>query len=131
MPRPITPLISVDVIIRIGRKIVFVERKHRPLGWALPGGFVEVGETVEQAAAREMREETGLTIRNPSLFGVYSDPRRDPRGHTVSVVFTATARGVPRGADDAARAELFDPRHPPRPLRFDHPRIVRDYLRGR
>ena len=131
MRRPVTPLLTVDIIIAVrkhGRAgIVLVERKFRPLGWALPGGFVEGGETVERAAAREAKEETGLTVKNLSQFGCYSDPRRDPRGHTVSVVFTATAYGNPRGADDAARAAVFPLRRLPRPLCFDHAEILRDW----
>ena len=83
MAKPITPLLTVDVIITTPRGIVLVKRKHVPFGWALPGGFVDVGETVEHAAAREAREETGLKVRNLKMFGCYSDPRRDPRGHTV------------------------------------------------
>lgn len=131
MPRPVTPLVAVDVIVRIGRRLVMIERGHEPLGWAFPGGFVDVGETVEHAAAREIKEETGLTIRNLKLFGVNSDPKRDPRGHTITIVFTATAKGTPRGGDDAARALLVDPRRPPRPLCFDHAKVLRDYLRRR
>jgi len=127
--KPITPLLTVDVIITTPRGIVLVKRKHVPFGWALPGGFVDVGETVEHAAAREAREETGLKVRNLKMFGCYSDPRRDPRGHTVSVVFTAGARGIPKGADDALRAGVFSPARLPRPICFDHSRILRDWRR--
>jgi len=88
-----------------------------------------VGETVEHAAAREAFEETGLKVRHLEQFAAYSDPKRDPRGHTVAVAFTATATGVPKGGDDAAQAVAFDPAHPPRPLVFDHPKILRDYRR--
>jgi len=109
--------------------VVFVRRRHRPLGWAVPGGFVDVGETIEHAAAREALEETGLRVRNLTQFAAYSDPRRDPRGHTVAIAFTCEAPGVPKGGDDAAQAEVFDPARPPRPLVFDHATILRDYRR--
>ena len=131
MPKPVTPLLTVDIIILVRGGIVLIERKHRPRGWALPGGFVDVGETVERAAAREAREETGLAVRNLRQFGCYSDPRRDPRGHTVSVVFTARASGTPRGADDAKRAEVFPPRRLPRRICFDHAKIIRDWRKSR
>jgi 8-oxo-dGTP diphosphatase len=112
------------------RGIVLVERRNRPLGWALPGGFVDVGERVAAAALREAREETGLRVRNLKFLGVYSDPRRDPRGHTVSAVFAGRASGVPRGADDAKRALVFDPRKLPRKVCFDHRLIIRDWLKS-
>jgi 8-oxo-dGTP diphosphatase len=134
MPRPITPAVAVDVVIELvdrpGRPIVLIERKHPPSGWALPGGFVDVGETVEAAAVREMREETGLDVELGPLLGVYSDPARDPRGHTVGIVFVGRARGEPRAADDARTVAVVDPRSPP-PLVFDHGRIVADYLAWR
>ena len=135
MPRPVTPLLSVDVVIELidrdARPIVLIERRYEPFGWALPGGFVDVGETVEQAAVREAREETGLQVELQSLLGCYSDPRRDPRGHTVSIVYVATARGEPEARDDARTVALADPAAPPA-LVFDHARILADYLeRGR
>lgn len=133
MPRPVTPLLTVDLIIELsggGRKIVLIERKHEPLGWALPGGFVDVGETVEQAAVREAKEETALDARLVHLLGVYSDPGRDPRGHTVSVVFVATADGTPRAGDDAGDARVFDAAKPPA-LAFDHSTILEDYRKWR
>lgn len=132
MPRPVTPALAVDVVIemidRPGRPIVLIERRHEPLGWALPGGFVDVGETLEQAAVREVREETGLTVRLGPLLGCYSDPARDPRGHTVSAVYVGEARGVPQAADDARAVSVVDPASPP-PLAFDHARILADYRR--
>ncbi len=131
MPAPVTPLLTVDVVIEVKQGIVLIERKNRPFGWALPGGFVDVGETVEHAAKREAKEETGLTVRNLKLLGVYSDPKRDARGHTVSAVFVGRASGVPKGADDAKRAIVADPGHPPRPLAFDHARILKDYRASR
>lgn len=131
--RPVTPLLTVDVVISMtdqpGRPIVLIERRNPPPGWALPGGFVDVGETVEQAACREAMEETGLSVTLTGLLGCYSDPGRDPRGHTVSIVFTAEATGECRAGDDAARAALFEPHELP-PLAFDHARIVRDFLRA-
>lgn len=134
MPRPVTPLLTVDVVIELvdrpGRPIVLVERRNPPAGYALPGGFVDVGETVEAAARREALEETGLEVELTGLLGVYSDPSRDPRGHTVSVVYRGEARGEPAAGDDAARVAVVDPAQPP-PLAFDHPRIVADYLRVR
>ena len=134
MPRPATPAVAVDLVIemsdRPGRPIVLVERRNPPPGYALPGGFVDVGETVEAAACREALEETGLAVDLDRLLGVYSDPARDPRGHTVSVVFTAHATGEPRAGDDAARVVVVPPEQLP-PLAFDHARILADYLRER
>jgi 8-oxo-dGTP diphosphatase len=115
------------VIIRCGGGIVLVRRKNPPHGWALPGGFVDAGETLETAAAREAEEETGLAVRLARQFHTYSDPARDPRRHTISTVFLADAEGVPRGGDDAAEARVFPPDRLP-PLVFDHARIVADYL---
>ncbi|HYA35137.1 MAG TPA: NUDIX hydrolase [Candidatus Binataceae bacterium] len=129
MPRPECPPIAADVIAEVGDKIVLIERKNFPFGWAIPGGFVDFGETVEAAAVREAREEISLDVEIRSMLGVYSRPDRDPRGQTITVVYVARARGIPRGADDAKRAELCDPRNPPAPLAFDHAEILRDYVR--
>lgn len=130
MAKPVTPLLTVDIIIemadRPGRPIVLIERRYPPHGWALPGGFVDVGETLEAAARREAREETALEVRLKQLLGCYSDPARDARGHTVSAVYIAEARGAPRAGDDAGHLELFEPAQCP-PLAFDHARIVADY----
>ena len=125
------PTLTVDVIItRPGddRQVVLVLRRHPPEGWALPGGHVDYGETLEQAAAREAREETGLTIEITRQLHAYSDPARDPRGHTVSVVFAAHASGEPVGGDDAAEARWFEVERLPGPIAFDHAAILKDYL---
>ena len=121
---------TVDLIIRLGGGIVLVRRKHPPLGWALPGGFVDAGETLEAAAAREALEETGLVVRLGRQFHTYSDPARDPRRHTISTVFIADADGDPCGGDDAAEARVFAAGELP-PLAFDHAQILADYLSGR
>jgi 8-oxo-dGTP diphosphatase len=131
MPRPRTPEISVDLVIELedrpGRPVVLIRRGRPPPGHALPGGFVDIGETVEQAAVREAREETGLEVTLGELIGVYSDPARDPRGHTVTIVYVARARGNPVVGDDAAAILVTDPASPP-PLAFDHGRILADYV---
>jgi 8-oxo-dGTP diphosphatase len=123
------PVPTVDVIIRAGGGIVLVRRKHPPLGWALPGGFVDLGETVEAAAVREAREETGLEVTLTGLLGVYSDPRRDARQHTMSTVFLGRAAGEPAGGDDAAEARAFAWPALPAPLCFDHAEILADARR--
>jgi len=127
------PFPTVDIIIEVreGRRrrgIVLIERRNPPPGWALPGGFVDYGETLEAAAVREAREETSLDVELVGQLGAYSDPARDPRCHTISTVFLARAEGRPRGADDARRAVIADPRDRSRPLAFDHRRILDDYL---
>ena len=132
MPVPVTPLLAADVIIELvdrpGRPIVLIERRHPPPGWAIPGGFVDVGESIEQAAVREAREETALEVTLMALLGVYSDPKRDARGHTASVVYVASAQGTPRAQDDAAAVGVFNPADLPANLAFDHRRILTDYL---
>jgi len=132
--RPVTPLLTVDIVIELvdrpERPIVLIERKYPPFGWALPGGFVDVGESLEQAAVREAREETTLDVTLQLLLGNYSDPSRDSRGHTASAVYLATARGEPLAADDARNVKLYDPEHLPA-LAFDHGRILADYLHYR
>lgn len=134
MPRPRTPEVTVDLIIemtdRPGRPIVLVRRGRPPPGHAFPGGFVDIGETVEHAAQREAREETGLDVSLGELLGVYSDPERDPRGHTVTIVYVATASGEPMAGDDATDILVTDPEAAP-PLAFDHGRILGDYLARR
>jgi 8-oxo-dGTP diphosphatase len=134
MPPPTTPHIAVDLIIELndqpGRPIVLIERRNPPHGWALPGGFVDVGETLEQAAIREALEETGLKVKLKTLLGCYSNPARDSRGHTVSAVYVAEADGQPKAGDDAGRISVIDPMTPPK-LAFDHALILSDYRRYR
>lgn len=121
------PAPVVDIIIEVKQQIVLIERRFEPFGWAIPGGFVEYGETVEQAAIREAREETHLEVNLMHLLGVYSDPKRDSRQHTISVTFVASASGRPVGGDDARHAGLFDPERLPETLVFDHDHILEDY----
>jgi ADP-ribose pyrophosphatase YjhB (NUDIX family) len=123
------PVPTVDVVIEAGGKIVLIRRKNPPPGWALPGGFVDVGENLRDAAVREAFEETGLRVTLTALLGVYSEPDRDPRQHTISAVFVGTAEGIPQGMDDAAEAALFDEGSIPSPIAFDHARILADYFR--
>lgn len=123
--KPVTPLLTVDAIIITGPNIVLVRRKNDPFKgmFALPGGFVEVGETTEEAAVREALEETGLSIEIVKLIGVYSEPSRDPRGHTVSICYLAKGRGNPKAGSDAAEVALFTIDGIPK-LAFDHNHII-------
>ncbi len=125
------PRATVDVIVEVDGGIVLIRRRHPPEGWAIPGGFIDAGESAENAARREIREETSLDVELLALLGVYSDPRRDPRGPTISAVYIGRARGQPRADDDAADVGVFDETHLPEPLAFDHARIVADYFRRR
>jgi ADP-ribose pyrophosphatase YjhB (NUDIX family) len=127
MARPVCPPVAADVIVEIADKIVLIERKNFPFGWAIPGGFVDFGETVEEAAVREAREEISLEVELCALLGVYSRPDRDPRGQTVTVVYIARTSGNPTASDDAQKVGLFDPASPPSPLAFDHSEILADY----
>jgi AmmeMemoRadiSam system protein A len=123
---------AADVVIELAPDtVVLVRRRNPPLGWAIPGGFIEVGETAEQAAAREAFEETGLDVELVELFHVYSDPQRDPRQHTLSVVFIARADGEPVGGDDVAEARGFSEFDLPSEIAFDHLRILADYFHYR
>ncbi len=121
------PFPTVDIIIEISDGIVLIERRNPPLGWALPGGFVDYGESLESAAIREAKEETSLEVRNLRLLGCYSDPGRDSRMHTISAVFVGTGYGVPLAADDAANLAVFQLDALPEQLCFDHARILADY----
>lgn len=125
------PLPTVDIIIELKGGIVLIERKNPPHGWAIPGGFVDYGESVEDCAVREAREETGLIVRLVDLLYVYSRPDRDPRHHTLTTVFVATADGMPVAADDAKAAGVFDAHTLPAPLVFDHADILADYFQRR
>lgn len=120
--------LTVDCIIDIEGKIVLIKRENPPFGWAIPGGFVDEGETVEVAVRREMKEETNLGLENLKQFHVYSDPARDPRGHTVSVVFTAVGVGEPKAQDDAKEIGLFTEDTLPDDIAFDHRKILTDYF---
>ncbi|MEE8378910.1 MAG: NUDIX hydrolase [Gammaproteobacteria bacterium] len=132
MPLPETPKLTVDIIIELidqpDKPILLIERKNPPHGWALPGGFVDVGETLEQAAVREAAEEVSLSVKLKTLLGCYSDPGRDSRMHTVSAVYIAEATGKPKAADDAANVKSFSVNDLPDTLAFDHGVILEDYL---
>jgi 8-oxo-dGTP diphosphatase len=125
------PLPTVDIIIEMEKVpgIILIKRKNYPQGWALPGGFVDYGETVESAAVREAKEETSLELEELRQFRVYSDPKRDPRRHTISVVFIARGRGTPKAADDAEDLKIFTENDLPYPIVFDHNLILQDYFR--
>ena len=129
-PAPTVDLI-IELLHRPQRPIVLVERHNPPHGWALPGGFVDYGEPVETAAQREAKEETNLTVTLIEQFAVYSDPNRDPRKHTISITFLATASDEPTAGSDAKAISVFAPWEIPTDLCFDHDRILRDYLHYR
>lgn len=135
MSAPQTPRLTVDIIIELadrpGRPIVLIERRYPPPGWALPGGFVDIGERLEDAAVREAREETSLDVRLLALLGCYSDPARDARLHTASAVYVAEACGEPCAQDDARHLAVFDPVAELPVLAFDHGLILADYRRYR
>lgn len=125
------PAPTVDIIIELidrpSRPIVLIERQNEPLGWAIPGGFIDYGESAEGAAQREAEEETNLQVELIQQFQVYSDPKRDPRKHTLSIVFLATATGEPKAGDDAKNLGIFESWRMPGNLCFDHDRILGDY----
>jgi 8-oxo-dGTP diphosphatase len=129
MTTPRNPAPTVDTIIELDSGgIVLIRRKNPPPGWALPGGFIDYGESAEAAAIREALEETLLNVQLIELLHVYSDPARDPRKHTIATVFIARASGAPHGADDAAEAAVFYEHNLPTPLAFDHSKILQDYF---
>jgi len=130
-PNPRNPFLTVDAIIEVAGGIVLIKRKNPPPGWAIPGGFVDYGETLEDAVTREAREETGLDIRLVRQFHTYSDPGRDPRHHTVSTIFIAAASGTPVAADDAKEAGIFTRDNLPDEIAFDHRKILEDYFSGK
>jgi ADP-ribose pyrophosphatase YjhB (NUDIX family) len=134
MKRSRNPVSTVDIIIEIKNKdgeegIVLIKRKNPPHGWALPGGFVDYGESLEEAARREAKEETSLRIRIKAQLHTYSDPKRDPRQHTISTVYVASAEGKPKAKDDAQEIRVFRKGEIHFPLAFDHTKIVSDYYR--
>lgn len=123
-----TPYLTIDIIIQYKGGIVLIERKNYPFGWALPGGFVDIGESLEDAAVREAKEETSLDVILKEQFYAYSRPDRDPRFHTVSVVFIGEGKGELKGKDDAKKAELFTEDNLPELIAFDHRNILNDYF---
>ncbi|PIP71491.1 MAG: NUDIX hydrolase [Nitrospinae bacterium CG22_combo_CG10-13_8_21_14_all_47_10] len=122
------PVPTVDIIIEQDNGIILIKRKNPPHGWALPGGFVDYGESLESAASREALEETGLTVELLGQFHTYSDPGRDSRQHTISTVFVAQATGEAQAGSDAEKARLFTKNTLPEPLAFDHALILKDYF---
>ena len=122
-----TPYLAVDAIIIIEGKVLLIKRKNPPFGWALPGGFVDIGESTEDAVKREVKEETCLDAQNVKLMGVYSDPKRDPRFHNVSIAYEVKATGKAKAADDAKEVQFFIPQELPE-MAFDHKKILEDYF---
>jgi len=125
------PIPTVDIIIRYKNGIILIKRKNPPEGWALPGGFVDYGETLEHAAIREAKEETGLDVKLIRQFHTYSEPDRDPRFHTISTVFIATAKGKAKAGDDAKDIGIFKKEGLPDNIAFDHRKILDDYFSRR
>lgn len=126
------PIPTVDIIIEIEKKgIILIKRKNPPYGWAIPGGFVDYGESLEDAALREAKEETNLDVNLIKQFHTYSDPKRDPRHHSISTVFIAEAKGFPKAQDDAMEIGVFNEKNLPDEIAFDHRSILEDYFKKR
>lgn len=125
------PIPTIDIIIEVKEGIVLIKRKNPPFGWALPGGFVDYGESLEKAAIREAREETSLDVNLIRQFHTYSDPDRDERFHTISTVYIARAQSEPKAADDANKIGVFNKDNLPSPIVFDHAKILDDYFKKR
>lgn len=123
------PVPAVDIIIETNKGVLLIERNHEPYGWAIPGGHVEYGESVETAAVREAKEETSLDVKLVKLLGVYSDPKRDPRKHTISMVYVAKAEGSPKAGSDAKSFKIYTKDNLPENLCFDHKKILEDYFK--
>ncbi len=125
----VNPIPTVDIIIEYKNGIVLIERKNFPFGWAIPGGFVDYGESLEEAAIREAKEETNLDVELICQLHTYSSPDRDPRQHTISTVFIAKGKGELKGKDDAKNAKIFTKRNLPENIAFDHEEILNDYFK--
>lgn len=126
------PIPTVDIIIEIESKgIVLIKRKNPPYGWALPGGFVDYGESLEEAAVREAKEETDLDVKLTEQFHTYSDPERDPRHHSISTVYIAKTKGIPQAKDDAIEIGFFNEFSLPDEIAFDHRSILKDYFKSK
>jgi len=124
------PIPTVDIIIEIeSKEIVLIKRKNPPYGWAIPGGFVDYGESLEEAAVREAKEETNLDVKIIRQFHTYSDPKRDPRHHSISTVYIAKGKGIPQAKDDALEIGIFNESNLPDEIAFDHRSILKDYFR--
>ena len=125
------PVPTVDILIQLDPgAVVLIKRKNPPYGWAIPGGFVDYGESLEEAAVREAKEETNLDVKLISQFHTYSAPDRDPRHHTITTVYTAKATGIPQALDDALEIGVFGPSNLPEEIAFDHRQILEEYFRG-
>jgi 2-dehydropantoate 2-reductase len=124
-----TPKLTADVIVRNGGSILLIERMNEPFGWAIPGGFVDYGEKVEDAAVRELFEETGIMADTIELLGIYSDPKRDKRGHTATAVYYTESTQLPKAGDDAKNAVFFPLDKLPDEIAFDHRTIISDYIK--